>query len=104
MLSCQLFELHVGTELAFSLCTQTVHDAVIATMYDLQKSAVRLYRHRTLSPVQRLTHLCTHGSKETGRKTRVVTRHTLTQFGDWSGSNRPLFSARAQGTVICVPI
>ena len=58
----------------------------------LQKSAVRLRRHRTLSPIERPRHFSTLGTTETGRKKMVDTRHTLTQSGDWSGSSRPLSS------------
>ena len=71
---------------------------------DLQKLAVRLCRHRTLSPTERPRHFSTLGTMETGRKKTVDTRHTLTQSGDWSGSSRPLSSACAQGTVVRVPI
>ena len=34
------------------------------------------------------------------KKDTVDTRHTFTQFGDWSGPRRPLSSACAKGTVI----
>ena len=71
---------------------------------DLQKSAVRLHRHRTLSPTERQRHFSTLGAMETGRKKMVDTRHSLTQCGDWSGPSRPLSSASAQGTVVWVPI
>ena len=40
-----------------------------------------------------------HASVSQGRTT-VDTRHTLTQFGDWSGPSRPLTSFCAQGTVV----
>ena len=40
---------------------------------------------------------------ETGRKKTVDTRHTFTQFGDWSRPSRPLSSAFAKGTVVWVP-
>ena len=62
----------------------------------LQKLAVRLRRHRILSPTERPRHISTLGTMETGRKTTVDIRHTLTQFGDWSGPNRPLSSACAR--------
>ena len=71
---------------------------------DLQKMAVRLRRHTTLSPTERPRHFSTPGSTETGRKKTVDTRHTLTQFGDWSGPSRPLSSACAQGIVVWVLI
>ena len=70
---------------------------------DLQKSAFRLLRHRTLLPTERPRHFFTLGTMETGRKKTVDTRHTLTQFGA-SGPSRPLSSACAQGTVVWVPI
>ena len=65
---------------------------------DLQKSAVRIRRHRTLSLIERPRHFSTLGTMETGRKKTVDTRHTLTQFVDWSGPSRPLSSACTQGT------
>ena len=34
------------------------------------------------------------------KKDTVDTRHTLTQFGDWSGPSRPLSSACARGIVV----
>ena len=71
---------------------------------DLQKSAVRLCRHRILSPTERPRHFSTLGTMETGRKTMVDSRHTLTQFGDCSGPSRPLSFACAQGIVVWVPI
>ena len=46
----------------------------------------------------------TLGTMDTVRKKTVDTRHTLTQFGDWSVPSRPLSSACAQGTVVWVPI
>ena len=49
-------------------------------------------------------HFSTPGSMETGRTKPVDTRHTLTQFGDWSGPSRPLSPACARGTVVWVPI
>ena len=64
---------------------------------DLQKSAVRLRRHRTLSPTERPRHFSTLGTMETGRKKTVDTRHT---FGDRSGPSRPLSSICSQGTVV----
>ena len=68
---------------------------------DLQKSAIRLSRHRTLSPTERPRQFSTLGTMETGRNKKTVdTGHTLTQFGDWSGPSRPLASACAQGTVV----
>ena len=67
---------------------------------DLPKSAVRLRRHRILSPTERPRHFSTLGIMETGRNTTVDIRHTLTQFGDWSGPSRPLSSACAQGIVV----
>ena len=67
---------------------------------DLQKSAVRLRRHRILLPTERPRHFSTLGTMETGRKTTVDIRHTLTQFGDWSGPSRPLSSACAPGIVV----
>ena len=67
---------------------------------DLQKSAVRLRRHRILSPTERPRHFSTLGIMETGRNKTVDIRHTLTQFGDWSGPSRPLSSACAQGIVV----
>ena len=71
---------------------------------DLQKSAVRLCRHRILSPTERPRHFSTLGTMETGRNTTVDIRHTLTQFGDWSGPSRPLSSSCSQGIVVWVPI
>ena len=68
-----------------------------------QKSAVRLHKHRILSPTERPWHFSTLGTMETGRNTTVDIRHTLTQFGDWSGPSRPLSSACAQGIVVWVP-
>ena len=44
--------------------------------------------------------ISTLGTLETGRKTTVDIRHTLTQFGDWNGPSRPLSSACTQGTVV----
>ena len=41
---------------------------------------------------------------ETGRNTTVDIRHTLTQFGDWSGPSRQLSSTCTQDTVVWVPI
>ena len=66
----------------------------------LAKSAVRLRRHRILSPTERPRHFSTLGTMETGRNTTVDIRHTLTQFRDWSGPSRPLSSACAQGIVV----
>ena len=66
----------------------------------LPKSAVRLDRHRTLSPTERPRHFSILGTMETGRRKTMDTRHTLTQFGNWSGPSRPLSSACAQGTVV----
>ena len=71
---------------------------------DLQKSAVRLRRHRTLSPTERPRHFSTPGSMETGRTKTADTRHTLAQFGDRNGPSRPLSSVCVQGTVIWEPI
>ena len=71
---------------------------------DLQKSAVRLLRHRILSPTERPRHFSTLGTMETGRNKTVDIRHTFTQFGDWSGPSRPLSSACTQGIVVWVPI
>ena len=59
---------------------------------------------RILSPTERPRHFSTLGTMETGRNTTVDIRHTLTQFGDWSGPSRPLSSACAQGIVVWVPI
>ena len=70
---------------------------------DLQKSAVRLHRHRTLSPTERPRHFSTPGSMETERMKIVDTRHTLTQFRDWNWPSRPLSSVCAQGTVVWEP-
>ena len=53
----------------------------------LQKSAVRLRRHRTLSPTERSRHFSTPDSMETGRKKTV---DSLTQLVDWSGPSRTL--------------
>ena len=64
------------------------------------EKAVRLRRHRILSPTERPRHFSTLGTMETGRNTTVDIRHTLTQFGDWSGPSRPLSSACAQGIVV----
>ena len=47
---------------------------------DLQNSAVRLCRHRTLSSTVKPRHFSTIGIMETRRKSTVDTRHTLTQF------------------------
>ena len=69
-----------------------------------KKLAVILHRHRILSPTQGPRHFSTLGTMETGRKTTVDIRHTLTQFGDWSRPSRPLSSACAQGIVVWVPI
>ena len=92
----------------FSVSLQWVHAHVGLTRNQrsdrLAKSAVRLCRHRTLSPTERPRHFYTLGSMETGRKTMVDTRHTLTQFGDWSGPSWQLSSACAQGTVDWVRI
>ena len=71
---------------------------------DLQKLAVRLRRHRILSPTERPRHFSTLGIMETGRHTMVDIRHTLTKFGDWSGPSRSLTSACTQGIVVWVPI
>ena len=46
----------------------------------------------------------TLATTETGRKKTVVTKHTLTRFGDWSGPSRPLSSTCAQGIVVWVHI
>ena len=75
------------------------------TADSLQKSAVRLLKRRTLSPTEMPRHFSTLGSMETGKKNNPIvdTRHTLTQFGDWNGPNRPP-STGAQGTVVRVPI
>ena len=71
---------------------------------DLHNSAVRLCRHRILSPTERPRHFSTFDTMETGRKKTVDTRHTLTQFGDWSGPRSPLSSACAQDTVVWVSV
>ena len=71
---------------------------------DLQKSAVRLRRHRSESPTERPRYFSALSTMETGRKKTVDTRYTLTQFGDWSGPSRALSSTCAQGTVVWVPI
>ena len=42
--------------------------------------------------------------KKQKKKNPVDTRHTLTQFGDWSWPSRPLSSACPEGTVVWVPI
>ena len=61
---------------------------------------------QTQDPVTktRPRHFSTLATLETGRKKTVDNRHTLTQFGDWSGPSRPLSSACAHWTVVWVPI
>ena len=54
----------------------------------------------TYREAKTLLHSSTPGSMETGRKKTVDTRHTLTQFGDWSGPSRPPSSACARGIVV----
>ena len=63
-------------------------------------SCYSVTRHRTLSPTERPRHFSTFGTMEIGRKKTVDTKHTLTQFGDWSAPSRLLSSACAQGTVV----
>ena len=99
--------LHSSLAKMFSVSLQWVPAHVVLTgneTADLQKLAVRCHRHRTLSSTERPRHFSTLGTVETGRKKTVDTRHTLTQFRDWSRPSRPLYSACIQGTVVWVPI
>ena len=77
------------------------HDFSQLTLSQPCKAVIaRLHRHRTLSLTERSRHFSTSTSKETGRKKTIDTRHTLTQFGDWSGLSKPLSSTCTQGTVV----
>ena len=63
-----------------------------------------LQQQQTQGSLPNFGHFSTPGATETGRKKTVGTRHTLTQYGDWSGPSRPLSSTYTQSTVVWVPI
>ena len=75
-----------------------------STCWNLLPAAIKtvgtIRRHRILSPSERPRHFSTLSTMETGRNTTVDIRHTLTQFGSWSGLSRPLSSACARGIVV----
>ena len=65
---------------------------------DLQTSAVRLRRQNPVTYREAKTLLYSRYNGDW--KTTVDIRHTLTQFGDWSGISRPLYSACAQSIAV----
>ena len=69
------------TQYLSSGCLHMVEWQGIKQQTDSQKLGVRLCRHWTLLPSERSRHSSTHGSKDTGRKTLLVIRHTVTWLG-----------------------
>ena len=80
----------------FSVFLQWVHAHVGLTENEkadrLAKFGSQAPQTQNLSPTEGPRHFSTPGSMETGKEKMVDTRHTLTQFGDWSGPSNHYLS------------